>query len=156
VVATPPRPMRPLAVSQIGLAEHLVRHHVVTVPLGVPRENLIDPSFWSLVADRLRPSDKIDVHSADGTYYAELIVRQVSQGRPIAGVKGGALVHVLRYVEFEALGAKPRPSEFEVRYQGPAGRWCVVRLSDQTIMAQNLETREIAQQHLAAMATAPA
>src|SRR5262249_8432459 len=39
----PPRPMRPLAVSQIGLAEHVTRYQVVTLPANTPHEHIIDP-----------------------------------------------------------------------------------------------------------------
>src|SRR6266478_9960159 len=57
------RPMRPLAQGQIQLAEHAVRHHVVTLAANQSFEHILDPDFWANVAQqRFRPCDRIDVH----------------------------------------------------------------------------------------------
>jgi hypothetical protein len=156
VASSPPRPMRPLAPSQIGLAEHVTRHHVVTLPAGTPLEHVVDATFWGNISERLRPCDRVDVHDAGGRFFIELIVRQVAQSRPTSGVKGGALMHVLRHVEFDPIESKPRPVDHEVKFLGPAQGWCVVRLSDGKPVAENLADRETAEKHLAGLTTAAA
>ncbi len=151
-----PRPLRPLAPSQIQLAEYATRHHVVTLPIGTSFEDTLDPAWWANVTDRLRVCDKVDVFDAKGTFYAEILIRAVVQSRPIHGSKGGARVHVLRFVEFEPLERRARPIEYMVEFRGPAEIWCVIRIGDNAVMKSHLESREMAERHIASMATAMA
>jgi hypothetical protein len=155
VAASPPlRPLRPLAPSQVGLAEHLTRHHVCTLPAGTPPEHLTDPSFWGLIAERLRPCDRVDVHDAGGNFYIELYVRSATPGRPVAGTKGTVVVSILRRVDFDPVEAPSRQAAYESRFSGPAQGWCVIRISDQKIIAENLVSRDAAEARISAMATA--
>ncbi len=149
-----PRPLRPLAPSQIQLAEYATRHHVVTLPIGTSFEDCLDPAWWANVTDRLRVCDKVDIFDAKGTFYAEILIRAVAQSRRIQGSKGGARVHVLRFVEFEPLERRARPIEYMVEFRGPAEIWCVIRISDNAVMKSHLESREMAERHIASMQTA--
>ena len=149
--AAPPLPFRPLAVSQIQVAEYATRHHVVTLTLTQEFEDTLNPSFWANVTDRMRVCDKIDVFDAKGRIYAELLVRAVAQSRPIHGTKGGARVQVLRHVELEPLERRVRPVEYKVEFRGPAELWCVIRISDDVAMKSHLDSREMAERHIAAM-----
>ena len=148
----PRRPMRPLAPGQIQLAEHAVRHHVVTLAANQSFEHILDPDFWANVAqNRFRPCDRIDVHDASGRFFAELYVRQVHEGRAATGAKPSVVVHLLRYVEFEPLDARPKRTVYEVKFMGPAQGWSIIRVSDGNVMIENLENREIAEKRLATM-----
>src|SRR5579872_2908411 len=112
---TRPRPLRPLAATQIQLAEYATRHHVVTLPIGTPFEDCLRPEFWANVSDgRLRVCDKVDVFDARGTFYAELLVRTVAQSRPVQGTRGGARMHVLRYIEFDPIEQKVKPVDLAI------------------------------------------
>jgi hypothetical protein len=128
----------------------------VTLPVGTPFEDCLRPEFWANVADRLRVCDKVDVFDAKGTFYAELLVRAVAQSRPVQGTKGGVHLHLLRHVELEPPERKVRPAAHTVEFRGPAELWTVVRVADGAVVAHHLESRELAEQHLARMATAPA
>jgi hypothetical protein len=142
--------MRPLAPSQIGLAEHLTRRHVVTLPPNTPFEQVFDPVFWANVADqRMRIGDQIEVHDAGVRFFAVLYVRAVVQSRPHAGMKGGVHVHLLHFYEFDAPPDVAKVATHQVKFLGPAQGWCVLRLSDGATVAQNLATREDAESHLA-------
>jgi hypothetical protein len=154
--APPPRQLRPLAPSQIQLAEYATRHHVVTLPVGTEFADALRPEFWSNVADRLRVCDKVDIFDARGTVYGELLVRSVAQTRPVQGVKGAVQMHLLRHVELDPPDRKLRPPTHVVEYRGPADLWTIIRISDGAVVAHHLESREIAEQHLARMAMAPA
>ena len=148
----PRRPMRPLAPGQIQLAEYATRHHVVTLAGNQSFEHISDPDFWANVAqNRFRPCDRIDVHDAAGRFFAELYVRQVHEGRAATGAKPSVLVHLLRYVEFEPLDSKPKRTFYEVKFMGPAQGWSIVRVSDGSVMIENLENREIAEKRLSTM-----
>jgi hypothetical protein len=148
-LSSPRRPMRPLSPSAVGLAEHLTRQHVATVAAGTPIEHITNSEFWSLIAERFRPADRIDVHDAGGRFFIELYVRQAS--RPTPGQKGNVLVHVLRHITFDELDSKPRQTVHEVKFLGPAQGWSVVRIADQKVIVENLESREVAEKRLAAM-----
>jgi hypothetical protein len=152
--APQPRPLRPLPASQIGLAEHLVRHHVVTLPIGTTFGDALLPEFYANVSDRLRVCDRIDLFDTRGTFYAELLVRFVSQSRPMQGTKGGARVHLLRYVEFDLVEQKARPIELAAEWRGPSQMWCAVRIADNAIIKSHMESRELADRHIASMAVA--
>jgi hypothetical protein len=143
-----------LSPSQIQLAEYATRHHVVTLPIGTTFEDCLDPAWWANVTDRLRVCDKVDVFDAKGTFYAELLVRAVAQSRPVQGTKGGARVHVLRYIEPESLERRARPIEHVVEFRGPAQLWCVIRISDGAVMKSHLDSREMAERHIASTQTA--
>jgi hypothetical protein len=74
-----------------------------------------------------------------------------SKAAPTAGAKGGAVVHLLRKVEFDPIEARPRQVTHEVRFLGPAQGWSVVRLSDGKPVAENCPDRDTAESHLVKM-----
>ncbi len=152
----PPRPIRPLPPSQIALAEFAIRHHVITLPVGTEFADCLVPAFWANVTHLLRVCDKIDVYDARGTTYAELLVRAVSQSRPVQGTKGGALMYVLRHVDLDPPERRARPPEYRIEFRGPAETWCVIRIGDGAIMKSHLDSREMAERHIATMAMAQA
>jgi hypothetical protein len=72
----------------------------------------------------------------------------------VRGSKGGALVHVLRFVEFDPIEKKPRPVEHTIEFRGPASLWSIIRSSDGAVVADQIENRELAERRVASMATA--
>ncbi len=146
--------MRPLSPSQLQLLEFAIRSHVITIAPTQTFEDCSDPSFWANVADRMRVCDLIYVFSARNDFFAELIVRTVAQGSAVRGSKGGVRVQVLRYVELDPLERPIRPVEHKVEFRGPAELWCVIRNSDGAIVKSHLDTREMAERHIATMAVA--
>jgi hypothetical protein len=54
----------------------------------------------------------------------------------------------------EPLERKLRPVEHAVEFRGPSHLWCVVRIADGAVVKTHLESREHAERHIAAMATA--
>jgi len=63
---------------------------------------------------------------------------------------------VLRRIDLEAVESELAPAEHEVRYMGPADRWCVRRIADGVLVTRNLDSKEAAERHLASMVTASA
>ena len=151
VASPPPRPMRPLAPSKMQLSEYGTRHFTVTLEAGTPLHHLTDPLFWANVTQLLRPCVKVDVFDAGGAFYIELLCRDVAQARPTTGAKGGAMMVVLRHVELAPLTTKAMPNEHEIRHLGPSDGWCIIRLADERPIVRNLDSREVAEQHLRAM-----
>jgi hypothetical protein len=71
-------------------------------------------------------------------------------------LKGGVRVQVLRHVELEPLERRARPVEYKVEFRGPAELWCVIRIGDGAVMKSHLDSREMAERHIAAMQMASA
>lgn len=112
--------------GRVKIAEAARNYWVVTVEVGVTRDELKRPEFWSLVAKNFRPYDRLEVRADDGTYFAEYLV--------LSADRAWAKVHELR---FEALGtqdvslteaaAAEFRSRFLVKYRGPHLMHCVER-----------------------------
>ena len=130
--------------SRFAFAEHK-RNVWFVVPLGgTTLAEVLDPLYWSHVAARLRPTDRIEVHAEDGRFFAELYVRDAGHLH--------ASVVALRSHAFEAAPADAPANGHAVAWKGPHHRWCVVRMSDQQLVKAECASREDAAMWLAANA----
>ena len=127
--------------GRFALAEHKRNVYFITPADGTTLEEVLDPLYWSHVASRFRPTDRVEVHAEDGSFFAELTVRE-------AGRQHATLVP-LRVVEFEKLKQEPDRAGFAVQWKGPHLRWCVVRLADDQIVKGECGARDEAMQWLA-------
>lgn len=105
---------------------------VVTVEQGTTREDLKRPEFWALVGKNFRPTDRIEVHADDGTFFAEYLV--------ITADRAWAKVHELRFeplgtqdVSLTAADAADVRSKFRIKFNGPHLRFCVERLDGEKV-----------------------
>jgi hypothetical protein len=119
---------------------------------GVSFEDVLQPEFWSHVADKLKPTDRIEVLAEDGSYFAELLV--IDAGRLYAKVA------VLRFVE---LASSEVPAdlagdlaEFKVEFKGPVLKHVVVRQSDKQYVQEGIARKADAEawirEHVKALA----
>jgi hypothetical protein len=148
--AAPPRQIIPLAPSRLQLAEHAVHSFVVTLRPDERFEDIFDSEFWANAATekQMRPGDMVAVHDSAGRFFAELYVRASHGSNARSGTKGGATVALMRHLTFEDLPArKMPPAEFETKFMGPGLQWCVVRVSDLVVVADNLPDRDAAIRH---------
>src|SRR5258708_7667818 len=118
---------------------------------GTTIDEMLDPAYWANVANRLnvRPQgiganvpDIVYVSPADGSWWAELLVRDVA---PFT-----ALVHVLRHIEFDKKAAaipSKVPDGYDIRNRGKNG-WQVVRKSDNVVLKEGLATQATAAAYL--------
>lgn len=130
--------MKPTDIKTIDF-EVQVWSHVAEVGVGL--EDILKPDYWTHVASRFKPGSRIDVQSADGSWYALLIVRAASRLE--------AITQALIYTELGA--ATPVTSEespYEVKWRGPAKRFGVIRKEDGGVMIDELQTKESAAQWL--------
>lgn len=116
-----------LAPNRVLLAEQARNTWHATPESGTPADALLEPKYWAHYAVNhsmvIKPEDHIEVYPEDGTYFVELLVRDVTR----AGIR----VVELRRVNFE----KSEPSgegigEHEIKYSGPHLKWSVIRKSD--------------------------
>lgn len=130
------KPNRKLLERQFTVAEN-VRQEIVIMPeIGTTMEEMQNPAYWSHVASRLRAWDRIEVRPADGTWWAELVVRVV---QPFA-----VRVHVLRLVKFpdaqRAAAGSDVPPGYVISQRGARG-WTVVRETDNEVLKDKEQTR---------------
>jgi len=125
---------RKLQASRFNLAEHKRNIFHVVPEDGVTLEDVLEPSFWAHISNRLRPTDRIEVYAEDGSYFAELIVREA--GHLFAKVQ------VLRKVDLEGetSGAVASVSGHDVAWKGPHHKWAVVRGKD--VIQGGFDTKE--------------
>lgn len=133
-VALKQRTIAPVDLGRVKLAEHERQNWVANIPEGVTVDDVKDPAFWSFVSARMRPYDRIEMRSEDGTWVAEALVLSCD--------RTWAKIHVLQTYQLTTQDASMTECvKHEVRYRGPHRKWSVVRLTDQTPVRDSFETR---------------
>lgn len=114
------------------------RSYWVTVPVGTRPDDLCKPEYWKhVVADmKMRPNDCLKAISADGSWYAEYLVRSI--GTMAANVKK---LHAWSLVD-ESLSTETE--SHYVKFIGPnsATRYGVFRKSDDEEIKRGFQTPE--------------
>lgn len=142
--------MPQLAPSRIELAEQLRTIWSMSPEADTTFEAILLPEYWAHVSAKFRPRDRIEVEPEDGTYYAELIVRDAG--------KLFAKVEVIRHVKLKEYNVRgDLDMQFDIRHAGPNQKWRVVRVADKAVLSSGHETpdaaRSWAMQHAKAMST---
>lgn len=121
--------------DRVQLAGEVFNTWSVKPKHGTTIEQMLDPAYWAHTSRRLRPLDRLEAVSEDGSWYAEFIV--LSQG------DNWARVHVLRRVEL-ADSTPIEDANHEVKWGGPARNFMVVRRSDSAILVKDLASAQVA------------
>lgn len=113
-----------------------VRVWVAAPPVGVVLDDMLRPEFWAHVARKLEPLAQILVFPEDGTWEAELRVRDTA--------KLAARVSVIRHTKWPDPAGLGSGERYEIEYRGPAHRYCIRRKSDNEIVEVGFATKEAA------------
>lgn len=124
-------------------------NHVYRAEEGMELDTMLAPSFWSHVAGRLKPLDRIEIVPDGGKYYAELMVL-VTDAKT-------ARVKTLRYEVLEEVSPEDAESDSHmIKWRGPAAKFGVVRKDDGAVLKDGFPTKEDAaaymREHLKAFA----
>lgn len=92
---------------------------------GTPYEALFDPSYWSHVSVKMKPTDEIKVKAEDGSYSALLEVQDA--GKLYAKVTE---IWHKKHEAVEVTQGGITVEGYEVKWRGPILRWCVLRGKD--------------------------
>ena len=132
--------VKPLTPGRLRPAEACWRIHAVLVESGTKPEALLQPAFWSNVASKLRPLDRIEAMDDAGTWLCVLMVRATSATE--------AIVARLWSVELQSSAtlAPPKESGFEVRWRGHRHKWSA--MSGETVLREGMESREEAEHYI--------
>lgn len=111
-----------------------------TVEAGVTLEDCKNPEFWMHVADKVRPSDKINVYAADQSFYAELLALSVNRVE--------VRVAVIHHVDLsgatngEGLGAEL--AKYDITWAGPAHKFRIVHKSSADVVKDGFDNEAAA------------
>jgi len=109
--------------DRLGEAQHSRRVFWFTATAGTTIDDLLTPPYWSRVASRFKPLDRIEVVDDEQTYFAEFIV--------LSADSDGLRLAPLRGVELQGTGARdaiPRnKAAVQASYRGVHLKWCAVR-----------------------------
>lgn len=121
--------------TKLALAEHTVVTYYHVPEFETSFEDVLEPDYWAHVAPSLRQGHRIELLSADGSWWAMLLVR--------AAGKHEAIVQELQHVE---LGKSVQPeiesAAFEVKWRGPSRKFGVIRVSDGAVVKEDIQTKE--------------
>lgn len=106
-------------------------------PVGVTVKDMLDPTFWAHVSNKLVPGDQVEAFAQDGSFYAEFIV--------LASKHAWVKVELLQLHEF---GGKTKDDgEHLIKWSGGA-KWRVIRKADGEVLQSGLQSKELAQEWL--------
>jgi hypothetical protein len=110
-------------------------HHVV-LEAGTTLEDVLKPEYWKAAAAHLHPSDRIQVEAADGSFFAELSVRDV--GKTWAKVKP---CYVTPQDPDEGEDQDAWQQSYQIGVRQHKGGICVLRNSDNAVVAGPFENQ---------------
>lgn len=100
---------------------------------GTEFDDVLKPAFWAHVARRLKPRNRIEVHAADGSWYAELMVRSASHV--------SAFVSPVHHVTFDDMKAEADDlGDYLIKFRG-AAKWSAIRNADKAVVVEGLASR---------------
>lgn len=141
---------RKLHPNRFQPAENVRMVYAIVPDQGTLYDDLFKPEYWSHIASRLRPGDRIEVTAEDYSYVAVLLV--------LATARQSARVVELSKTTIEAnsVALNDVDAAHKIEHKGPHLKWCVIRLSDGERLKEKLESRQAANEwlsgHVKAMA----
>lgn len=128
--------MTQMSSGRMKLAEHARNVHVVSVPAGTSKDDVLVPSYWAHVAHQIKPKDRMELWAEDRSWFADAIVVKASRLE----------VHLrtVSYLDMDAV-AEPvaaRKDGYHVDYGGPVDLYRVVRDGDAKVMTLGLTKAE--------------
>lgn len=117
---------------RIKLAEFERQAFVANASEGTTVNDVLEPAYWSYVASKLKPYDRIEVRLDTGEWLLELLV--------LGCDRNWARVHLLHKHELGPVEADmPKAKKHRVEWKGPQLKWCVIRNSDDETIFKGLE-----------------
>lgn len=132
-----------IAMKHFAMERSVFNRWAVTVPADMPYAQLFDPACWNHVARQLRPQDTITVNAEDGSYNAELIVRDC--GDLYARV---AELRCTVFKEVVEVGSGSLMPACTVQWSGPHAKWRVIRMNDKAVLQEGLSSKGDAERWL--------
>jgi hypothetical protein len=134
--AKQPTPIRDvkLRTGSFRLAEEAQNRFSAMLEASHTMEDVMNPGFWSINAKRIKQHNIIDIRTEDTRFYAECYV--------LKATPTGVVLRVLRHFDLQEGVAKgSEHDEYFHKWLGTSWQHCVVRKSDNSVMAKNLSSK---------------
>ena len=116
-------------------------HFHASIPSEVSFEEILSPDYWCNNAVQLKIGDHIEAFCEDGSFYAEMIVRNCDRLTAVLGV--------ITHVDFSgSVEIDEIDPEYEVAFAGPTHKWRIVRKSDKAVVKHGFQTKQEAHTEL--------
>ena len=123
--------------AKLKLEEYVRRHHFITAPVGMTKDDLRYPECWAHLAGRVSRHDVIYVLAADESWELECRVESVKSN----GVEMSISKNITR-IPVEIAEIQLDPAHY-VQFR-PGHGWCVVRREDGHVLKDGFSTKEAA------------
>lgn len=123
--------------ARMPLAESQRVVYAAIVPEEVTREHLRTPAFWKHVANKLKPTYRIEVINDNYDFFAEYLV--IDSGH------NWAVVEELRFVElgqYKKVSQENEKKLYKIVQKGPHLKFCVIRLEDNEVIKDRMGKEE--------------
>lgn len=124
-----------LVEKRVRPVEYTSSYFDAVLPPDHTLEDILTPRYWSHTAIKFNPGDIINIRYDDGSHYGRFYVVDCSR------------VHVsLHKLEWVELGATEvlQSEEYKYKWRGPLHKHCVIRVSDDQVVAEQLPTKAAA------------
>lgn len=127
---------RQAAPLRTQLAEFLRQDFRHNAEEGTTVEDILQDSYWALMAPQFKPYDRIEVVVDTGEWIAELVVLQCE--------RTWAKVALLKKFDLAPVTEMPERSgsDFTIAYKGAQKKWTVIRKSDQQAVRDGFGSRD--------------
>jgi len=123
--------------QDIGLSQHRRQDWVAVAKEGTAVDDLLKPVYWSHMAARLQPFDRVEVRDEGGRWVVELMVLRAE--------RNWASVTLLFHHDLPKLRASSDVDtidDYDVEWGGPHDKWRVTRKSDKHKMQTKFASQE--------------
>lgn len=120
--------------TRAGLSESIRNEWVVTAEQNTTKEDVLDPQYWTHIASRFNPFDRIEVRVDDGSWLMELIV--------VACEKNWAKVHMLQFYQLAKVDLVNPSVKHIAEWKGPHRKFVVIRKADSQILRENFQSKD--------------
>lgn len=140
----PERKVQVLNPARIKECEFERTVYTCTAHENTEPNDLLNPEYWTHVAEKFKPFDKVEARADDGSWYAEFLVLETSRRWTRM-----VLLGMWNLTTADVSLTQSKLQEFAVEWKGPARKFCVLRLSDQEIIHDGEQTKAGAHDWLA-------
>ena len=123
-----------LAEADLSLTEHTQNLYTVKAPVGTTREEVLESVFWGHVARKLSPMSEIRIMPKDGAWYGVYLVLYADN----LNVSIKELQH---YILEDVDPADLDSDAFFIEWGSPAVKFRVIRKADNSVMKDQLKTK---------------
>ena len=114
-----------LTPGRLQLSEGARNWWAATAETGHTIEQILNPAYWSIYANQLRPYDLVELRQDDGTMWALFLVTACER----TWAKMHPLI-VSNLTTQDVSMSQAQEQKFKYAYKGPIKQHCIIRLSD--------------------------